>query len=620
MGPAPPIRVAAQLIASRMNFMSTLAPSPLPRWDLASAFPGLDSKEFAEGFVHLEKGIEEYQRLLAAAENAGFDLSEDLIGRYEALMAHTDQLRSLVRTMSAYIECCVSVNSRDELAQKKESEMEVATIPLAKLDTRFTAWLGALPTPDLAVRSEVGRNHRFALEKAAIAARHLMSPAEESLSADLQSTSASAWERLHNSVSSQIEVDLGEGEKRPMSVVRALAYDSDPDVRRAAYHAELKAWRDHEVPVAAAMNGIKGTVATLTRRRGWKSPLDEALFTANIDRETLDAMLGAALESFPIFRRYLQTKARALGQEKLPFYDMFAPISSGSGSRSWQFEEGAEFVARQFRSFSDKLGSFAERSYREKWIDAEPRPGKADGAYCTWLIGDESRVFMNYKTSFGSVKTLAHELGHAYHNLCLTGRTMAQRRTPMTLAETASIFCETIVKNAALKEVPSDEQVAILEGSLQSSCQVVVDITSRFLFEQKVFEGRSAREFTPAEFCELMVWAQNETYGDGLDKEFLHPYMWAAKPHYYATRSFYNFPYMYGLLFALGLYAEYEKDAEHFKARYDDLLSSTGMDDAATLATRFGIDVRKPGFWKSSLGVLEREIGEFERQVSFNNR
>jgi oligoendopeptidase F len=215
------------------------------------------------------------------------------------------------------------------------------------------------------------------------------------------------------------------------------------------------------------------------------------------------------------------------------------------------------------------------------------------------------------------MSTLAHELGHGYHNLNLADRTMLQRDTPMTLAETASIFCETIVREAALARADAAERLEILEASLQGSCQVVVDITSRFLFERRVFEGRQQRELSVGELNEFMLQAQRETYGDGLDEALLHPYMWAMKPHYYsAGRSFYNFPYMFGLLFGLGLYARYRQDPEQFRASYDDLLSSTGLADAATLAARFGIEIRTPAFWAASLDIVRGDIDRFESLVA----
>jgi oligoendopeptidase F len=221
---------------------------------------------------------------------------------------------------------------------------------------------------------------------------------------------------------------------------------------------------------------------------------------------------------------------------------------------------------------------------------------------------------------FGGVSTLAHELGHGYHNFNLVQRTALQRTLPMTLAETASIFCETVIRRAALQKADREEQIALLEASLQGSCQVVVDIISRFLFEQRVFAKREQRELSVEELNALMVQAQRETYGDGLDEKVLHPYMWAVKSHYYSSGlSFYNYPYMFGLLFGLGLYARYQQDPVTFKRGYDELLSSTGLADAATLAARFGIDLHSEAFWTASLDIVREDIERFCRLTGEHN-
>ncbi len=358
------------------------------------------------------------------------------------------------------------------------------------------------------------------------------------------------------------------------------------------------------------MNSIKGEVNVLTRHRAWDLPLAAALFINSIDRQTFDAMLSAARAAFPDFRRYMHAKARVLHLPRLTWYDLFAPL--GTEDKVWKFDDAAAFIVEQFGAYSPRLADFAARAFREQWIDAEPHAGKRDGAYCTLLRGEESRVLTNFKPAFGGVSTLAHELGHGYHNLNLAQRTQLQRAMPMTLAETASIFCETIIRHAALQKADKQEGMAILEASIQGSCQVVVDIMSRFLFEQNVFTKRQQRELSVDELNELMLDAQRETYGDGLDQHVLHPYMWAVKPHYYSTGlSFYNYPYMFGLLFGLGLYARYQQDPETFRRGYDDLLSSTGLADAATLASRFGIDLRTEAFWHASLDIVRADIDNF---------
>ena len=349
---------------------------------------------------------------------------------------------------------------------------------------------------------------------------------------------------------------------------------------------------------------------TLAKKRGWQSPLDAALFSNNIDRPTLDAMLVAAYEAFPDFRRYLHTKAHLLGIPRLAWYDLFAPV--GKSTKVWEYNDATTFIVEQFGTYSSRLSNFAARAFREQWIDAEPRPGKVDGAFCAPLRKDKSRVLANFKPTYDGMSTLAHELGHGYHNLNLAHRTALQRGTPMTLAETASIFCETIIREATLRNVDAHEQLPILEASLQGSSQVVADIISRFLFEKRVFEKRQQRELSIDELNTIMLDAQRETYGDGLDESALHPYMWAMKPHYYSSSSFYNYPYMFGLLFGLGLYARYQQDPETFKKGYDELLSSTGLADAATLAAKFGIDTRSTAFWRSSLDIIRRDIARFE--------
>jgi pepF/M3 family oligoendopeptidase len=593
------------------------APSSLPHWDMSVVFPGLESPEFLQGFQEVTSSIEELGSLF---DTEGIRLLppetrlENPVPTFEMVTDRYNQVLALVQTMSSYIQSFVSTNSRDALAQARQSELQLQLTKLRQLSTRFTAWLGSLDVEDLIQHSTLAADHAFALRQAKIRASHLMSPVEEALAAELNVSSGSAWARLHGDVSSQLVISLemdGGIKDLPMSVVRALAYDPDREIRQRAYEAELLGWQRVAVPLAAALNSIKGEVNTLCRHRQWESPLDAALFDASIDRETLEAMMAAAREAFPDFRRYLKAKARMLGLPVLAWYDLFAPVEAGS--RPWQFADAEHFIIEQFRAYSDRMSNFAARAFRERWIDAEPHDGKRDGAYCMPLRADESRVFANFKASFEGMSTLAHELGHGYHNLNLAKRTMMQRATPMTLAETASIFCETIVQQAALKRADGVEQLEILEAALEGSCQVVVDITSRFLFEQQIFDTRVRRELSVDELCAAMLAAQRETYGDGVDSQILHPYMWAMKPHYYSTgRSFYNFPYMFGLLFGLGLYSRYQQDEMGFKARYDELLSRTGMADAASLAAEFGIDIRKVDFWRSSFDVIRGQVDRFE--------
>lgn len=596
--------------------MSAVAEMPI--WDLQVIFPGVDSNEFAVEFAEIANQIGLMEGMFDRNIDKGSDpipFSVDLQRRFEELTNALNDLQERIRLVGAYLGCLVAANTRDTAAQAKQSELQIQLVRMGKLNTRYTAWIGRMPIDELTENSIVAKAHAYALRKAKIASEHLMSAAEENLAAELRPTGSTAWGKLHGNMTSQLEVEVEiEGAKKsmPMSAVRNLAYDPDRMVRMRAYEAELAAWKKVEVPLAAALNSIKGEVGTLTRLRKWDSPIGPALFDSNIDKETLDAMLEAVRKAFPSFRTYMRAKAGYLAHSAptgLAWFDQFAPV--GKENKQWSYAEAKDFVKAQFYSFSDKMGDFADRAFREEWVDAPPRAGKVDGAFCMGIRKDESRILMNYKPSFGSVRTLAHELGHGYHNLCLNGRTPMQRQTPMTVAETASIFCETVVNRAGMQIAEPDEQLALLEGSLQGFNQIVVDVIGRMFFERSVFEDRTRRELSAQELCELMLEAQNESYGDGLDPDLRHPYMWAVKPHYYGGRSFYNFPYTFGLLFSLGLYAKFEQDASGFHAAYDELLSSTGLYDAATLADRFGINVREEDFWASSLGVIQKDIDKF---------
>jgi pepF/M3 family oligoendopeptidase len=590
---------------------------PLPHWDMSIVYPSLESPEFAQAFNECVQKIAQLSQLFDKHHIHMQDtitIDDVLVELFETVIQQYNAVLEQVHTITVYISCFVNTNSHDTLAQARMSALQKHTVVLSQLGTRFTAWIGSLDVEVLIEHSTIASDHAFILRKMKEQATHLLTPVEDVLVSELNVTGRSAWSKLYGNMTSQLTAGLevaGQLRTLPISAIRNLAYDTDRDLRRRAYEAELHGWQRVAVPLAASMNSIKGEVNILTRHCKWSSPLDASLFANRIDRATLDAMLAAARAAFPDFRRYLHAKAQALHLERLAWYDLFAPL--GSETRVWSFAAAAEFIVQHFGSYSPRLADFAARAFREQWIDAEPRPGKRDGAYCKALRGDESRILANFQPSFDGVSTLAHELGHGFHYMHLAQRTPLQRLYPTTLNETASIFCETIIWRAALQKADKQEQIAILEEWLQSSCQVVVDITSRFLFEQRVFEKRNERELSVDELNALMLEAQRETYGNGLDEETLHPYMWAVKQHYYMTHSlFYNYPYMFGLLFGLGLYARYQQDPETFRKSYDDLLSSTGMADVATLAARFDIDVHAEAFWTASLDIIRQDVARFE--------
>jgi pepF/M3 family oligoendopeptidase len=418
-------------------------------------------------------------------------------------------------------------------------------------------------------------------------------------------------------VTSQLTADFeldGKVQKMPITAIINFRGHPDEDVRRRGYETENKIWETVKEPLAAALNGIKGEVNTLNRHRGRKDALHSSLDAARIDRPTLEAMMSAMKDSFPMFRRYFLAKARRFGQEKLPWWNLFAPV--GETSTVYSFSDARDFVLTHFGEFSPELQNFAKRAFDHHWLDSEMRDGKRGGGFCMEVPGvGESRILTNFDGSLDQVSTIAHELGHAFHNDCAikAGKTEIQKFTPMTLAETASIMCETIVNSAALAQVKNPaEELAILESQLIGDSQVIVDIYSRFLFEKEVFEKRERSELSADEISEIMEKSQLETYGDGLDERYLQKWMWTWKPHYYSSwLSFYNYPYAFGLLFGTGLYAIYQQRGKAFIPDYMDLLASTGEASAADLAARFGIDIRSKSFWQDSLKIIEKRVDRY---------
>lgn len=592
-----------------------------PHWDLTNIYPSLESKEFKSAFSKLKKKIQELEAYFdKTVAKANAKTEPKKLGKIVGTLVDSfNDVYTLSTTLGAYISFHVDTNSHDKVAKRLESEYEQAVVPLRKLGVRFTAWLGrvrpalkkAIPTNPSA------KAHAFNLMEAAEQSKYLMPEELEGLAAELTLSGGNAFGKLMGTVTSQLTVDFeldGKAQKLPMPALINLRTHADGEVRRRAYEAENKAWESVKEVLAASLNGVKGEVSTLNKRRGREDDLHSALDMARIDRATLNAMMGAMKDSFPLFRRYFQHKAKLLGKDKLAWYDLYAPVGKSGGAIS--YEEARDFIIKNFANFSPELASFARRAFESNWIDAEMREGKRAGGYCSGVeTVKESRIFVNFDGSADQISTIAHELGHAFHNECAyqQKKTILQQDTPMTLAETASTFCETIVTEARLaKTSDPQEELAILEGHLNGASQVIVDIYSRFLFEKEVFERRREAELSADDFCDIMLRAQKATYGDGLDENLLQKFMWTWKPHYYSTGiSFYNFPYAFGLLFGTGLYAIFQKRGPAFVEDYKNLLASTGEATAADLAARFGIDIRKKKFWADSIAIIAKHVDRY---------
>jgi oligoendopeptidase F len=592
-----------------------------PRWDLSNVYPSLESEEF-------KAAVEDYKKQVAALEKFfksklnktdAKTKAKDLAPLVGKAIDQINKIQTLSSTIAPFIYSYVTTDSRDKLAMKTLSEFEQASLPMNQLITQFTAWLGKIaPKLDKVVaNNSSAAAHAFMLREAAEQSKYLMSDAEEALAAELSLSGGNAFGKLQGTVTSQLAVDFeldGKTEKMPMPALINLRSHADEEIRRRAYEAENKAWDEVKETLAACMNGVKGEANTLNKKRGRKDAIHSSLDAARMDRKTLEAMLSAMKDSFPVFRKYWHAKAKKIGKEKLAWWDVFAPM--GKTDKVYSFEEACDFIVENFGKFSPDLAALAKRAFDNNWIDAEQREGKRGGAFCMGLDGvKESRILSNFDGSFDQVSTLAHELGHAFHNECVyqADKTALQQLTPMTLAETASTMCETIATEAVLSSKPDpQEELAVLEAQLQNASQIVVDIYSRYLFEKEVFERREQSELSADDFNDIMERAQKETYGDGLDERYLQKFMWTWKPHYYSSNlAFYNYPYAFGLLFATGLYAIYQQRGAEFVEDYKKLLASTGEETPVKLAKRFGIDITKRKFWDDSLAIIGQRVDRY---------
>jgi pepF/M3 family oligoendopeptidase len=596
----------------------------LPHWDLGNVYSGLDSPEFSESYQQVVAMLDDFEdylkrnnidRISALQDNGKTEiLSERMTEVIECL----NKIYRLVNTLENFLKSYTTTDSFNTQAMQLYSQVQGQQVRAEQAKSIISGWLGGLgeELSKIISSNTTAAEHAFYLQESAYQSNYLMDAAEEALANDLSLSSIRAWENLQGTITSQLAIDFkmdGEIQSLPLPALQNIRrYNPNPEIRENAFKAEIEALKSVREPLAACLNGVKGFTNTLNHRRKREDALHPSLDQARIDRDILETMMSAMQASYPAFRRYLEGKARRFDKNSLPWWDLFAPV--GKANRKFSWYEARDFIIENFSTFSTDLADFAEHAFDHNWIDAEPREGKRGGAFCMRIAEvEESRILCNFDGSLDQVSTIAHELGHGYHIECQKGKNYLQYITPMTLAETASIFCETIIMDAALAGTSSpEEELAILETTLIGDTQLIVDISSRYLFEKEVFERREHTELSADDFCEIITRAQKATYGEGLDDEHLHPYMWAWKPHYYRSDiSFYNYPYAFGLLFSTGLYAIYQQRGKDFVPQLKNLLASTGLANAADLASRFGIDIRSISFWEDSLEVIHKRVERY---------
>ena len=568
-------------------------------WTLEDLYPSFESQEF-------KQDVEAYKALKGKFESLTL---EDSIEGITQVVKLLEESTVLTGRLYNYIHLTLATDTTHETATQVEVQLAGVSADLQATYAKVSKFLGTIQT-DITTDPFLAE-YRYYFEEAKKDATHLLSDELEEVLAKMSISGGKAWSQLFDFMWSSAQGEY-KGEVVTLSEIRGKAYDSDAEVRKSAYEAELKMYDAIKEPIAFSLNHIKKEVLTTSQLRGFESPLAHTLEASRMSRETLDALLEAIREYLPNFRKYLRHKAALLGHENgLPFYDLFAPV--GNSSRTFTVEESKDYLIENFKIFSADLAEMTEEFFYKHYIDFYPCKGKVGGAFCANLpMIKQSRVLTNFTGSLSDVVTLAHELGHAYHGLHIENHRPLNQDYSMPVAETASTFNENIIMNTAIKEASDEEKIALIESQLQDTTQIIVDIYSRYLFESAVFENREQSFMFSKDLEEMMLSAQKEAYGDGLDQSYLHPYMWACKPHYYSTGlSFYNFPYAFGGLFSKGLYAIYQEQPEGFVEKYQELLRATTVSSVEDTAKVLGVDVSTPEFWKKALAEVAESIEAF---------
>lgn len=575
-------------------------------WSLEVYYKGYEDPAFAEDFELLQKNAQALETALGQARE-----QDDVQGLVTVLEAKEAYAKVLFK-LNEYLALRNSVDTTDGKTLDHIGRLDKINASTAKAQSAMDKYIAGVADLEACIAAHpLLTEYAFLLRNTKKKAVHLFSDEMEAMISKMNLTGGNAWSRLFDYLTSTLKVDY-DGEQITLPAVRNLANDPDGAVRKKAYEAELASYAKIEGSIAYALNNIKSQVRMLAQERGYGSALTMTLDQSDMKRETLDAMFGAMQEYLPAFHKYMRAKAEYLGYHNgLPWFEMLAPL--GRNDKKYTLEETKQCLLDSFGQFSKDMADMMERAFDEEWIDFYPREGKVGGAFCCEVShAGQSRILTNFNGSFDAVDTLAHELGHAYHGTQTCSHRILNRDYPMQVAETASTFNETHITCLAIAKATGEEKLALLDNILMNTTQVICDIYSRFLFEDSVFNACEDRFLMPEDLKAMMLDAQKKAYGDGLDPEYMHPYMWACKGHYYSEAlSYYNFPYAFGAMLAMGLYSMYLKEGEAFLPKYNKFLHATTVMSVEDTAAVVGIDLTSKDFWRESLKSFADMIDEF---------
>ena len=581
------------------------------RWSLDVLYSGFEDPNFQSEFQQFDEFLEKFKTAVASLG------SKDARTTTKELLTLKEDYLKTVNRLANYCSLRQNADTNDGESVSYLGRLIQKDNDITPYSTAIDKYLATLENLDEIIGDdEMLQDYSYYLHEIQNSAKYLLSEEVETALGAMDISGGNAWSDLQSYLTSSVKVDYN-GETTTLSSIRNMAYSPDQEVRKSAYEAELAAYDKIKDAICFSLNSIKMQDLTECKLRGHASPLDKVLFNSKMQRETLEALLEAMKEYMPAFHSYLRAKAEALGHKNgLPWYDLFAPM--GKSDKMYTVEEAKAYLMNIFENENPRLAEIVDRAFEENWIDFFPREGKVGGAFCAGLDSEKQfRVLTNFGGTMSDIVTLAHELGHGYHDFMIFDNRPLNTRYSMPVAETASTFNENLVVNYAINHAESaEEKLALLEGQLSDVTQIICDIYSRFLFESKVVNNRSENFMFADELCSIMLEAQKEAYGDGLDHEVLHPYMWVCKGHYYsAGLGFYNFPYAFGGLFARGLYAKFQQEGAAFLEKYNYMLKETPVRSVEDVAKICDIDLTSKEFWLMSFHSFDEAIEEYKKLV-----
>ncbi len=579
-------------------------------WDLDVFFEGGSSSvAFA---AHLEETGNAISALRKKVEGWQPSNQESDRGDLADLVEMFDYAAKKLLQAGAFVSCLQAQDTEDKKADQlraSATEMSAALQTALNIFDQKLAGFSDQVWLEL-VKTGLLKELRFVLDERREQAAEKLSEKEESAISALTIDGYHGWSQMYDLLVSSTKIKTKSG---TLSVGQAANKMSDPDrnVRKEVFEKWENAWAEKEDFYSSTLNHLAGFRLNVYKLRGWDDVLKEPLDINRMEKGTLEAMWEVIAGNKEPFVRYLNRKAKLLGLEKLSWYDLDAPV--GSAETKMTFQAGADFIVNHFAKFGKEMADFAKMAFKNKWIEAEDRPGKAPGGFHTYFPeSGQSRIFMTYSGTLSNVSTLAHELGHGFHTYAMRDLHLLNRNYAMNVAETASTFAEMIVSDAAVKGAGSkEEKLILLEDKIQRSVSLLMNIHARYLFETRFYEERKHGAVNAERLNALMTQAQTEAYGGAL-KEY-HPLFWASKLHFYITGvPFYNFPYTFGFLFSLGIYAMAQEEGPGYEKKYIALLKDSASMTVEDLAKKhLDVDLTKKGFWEKAVRTCVEDVEEF---------